>query len=567
MTKSRLVALLGVATIGVFTSACGSHPSSTQTTANTSAVVALPVQTSPNWFFPVLASTGFTDTNSQMNFLMYKPLVYINKTDGVDYSKSIAKSIVPNKQGTQYVITINSRYRWSNGRPVTAADVVYTWDIMKAASGNGTLPWTYGGAGGGGIPSDWTSVVATNSHTVVVTLAHPSSQTWFIHNGLAQIIPIPKSVWDVHHNMTRELSYIKSVANQPTNKAFSVVDGPYKLSKMVPNQYWAFVPNPHYGGHKSQITKLVFQYETSSTAEYAALKSGKISVGYLPASMWANKSSLTNDHFWPAYLFGFNMARINQSSLAPGGLGPAFSQQYVRAALELGINQKGIIQSIYHGQGTVEDGPVPPEPPTVFNDPAINKPPYPYNPKAGKALLLKHGWHLVNGVMTRHGVRLSFPLIYTSGSQSIKNTVEIVKQGFAQEGIQIQLQPEPYNNVIAAMHGNPSKWDAAFWGGGWTYQPDYYPTGGELFKSGAAANAGHYSSKTMDRLITNTYAPGTPTQNRKALYAYEAYAVKNVPYLWFPIIPAFNENISTLKGVKSTFNPITALFYPNYWRP
>ncbi len=560
--------ILSILSVASLTAACGSTTRTVSGTHSTTAVVALPVQTSPNWFFPILASTGFTDTNSQMNFLMYKPLVYINKTDGVDYSRSIAKSITANSTGTRYVIKINSRYRWSNGHPVTAQDVVFTWNVMKAASGNGTLPWTYGGAGGGGVPTDWTSVTAPNSSTVVVTLASPANQSWFIHNGLAQIIPVPQSVWDVHpNNMTRELQFISSVSNQPTNKVYDVVDGPYKFSAMAPNQYWSFVPNPSYGGQKSRITKLIFQYETSPASEYTALKSGNISVGYLPASLWANKAQLTHDQFWPAYLFGFNMARINQSPQAMGGLGPTFSKSYVRQALEMGINQAGIIQTIYHGQGTVEDSPVPSQPKTVFNDPALNKPLYPFNPKAGKALLIQHGWHMTNGVMTRHGVSLSFPLVYTSGSQAIKDTVELVKQNWAQEGIQVQLQPEPFDNVIAVMHGNPTKWDAAFWGGGWTYQPDYYPTGGELFKTGAAANAGHYNSNTMDQLITATYAPGTPQASQRALFAYEAYARQNVPYLWFPIIPTFNESVTTLKGVKSTFNPITALFYPNHWRP
>ncbi|MDA8192567.1 MAG: peptide ABC transporter substrate-binding protein [Thermaerobacter sp.] len=553
--------------MGPVLAGCGTSPQTTTTAApSKTVVIALAAQTAPNWFFPVLASTGYTDTNSQMNFLMYKPLVDISKTDSVDYRKSLAKSITSNATGTNYTIQLNPKYRWSNGRPVTAQDVVFTWDIMKAASGNGALPWTYGGAGGGGVPADWTSVSAVNASTVVVTLAHPANQSWFIHNGLGQIIPVPKAVWDKFpNNMTTELSFIKSVANVPTAPEYNVVDGPYKFLKMAPNQYWQFVPNPRYGGHRSQIQRVVFQYETSATSEFSGLKTGSVNVGYLPPSMWASRTQLTADHFWPAYLFGFNMARVNQSPQAQLGLGPAFSQSYVRAALEMGINQQGIINSIYHGQGVAEDGPVPSEPPTEFYDPALAKAPYAYNPKAGQALLQSHGWRLVNGVMTLNGMKLAFPVIYTSGSQSVKNTVELLKQDWAKEGIQVSLVPQPFDNVIATMHGNPSKWDMAYWGGGWTYQPDYYPTGGELFATGAAANAGHYNSTQMDSLIQNSYAPGTPSQTQAALFAYEAFAVRDIPYLWFPLIPQLNENSTTVHGVASTFNPITALMSPNYW--
>ncbi len=567
MTKVNII-LMASSLLGLLTAGCGqaSTANSSSNPSTSTVVVALPIQTAPNWFFPVLASTGFTDTNTQMNFMMYEPLVHISRTDTINYHRSIASNIAYNKAGTRYVISIGSRYRWSNGRPVTAQDVVFTWNIMKAASENGAS-WSYGGAGGGGIPSDWTGVQAMGTHKVVVTLAHPANQQWFIHNGLAQIIPVPQSQWDKYpHNMTKELSYIKSIANVPSSKPYHVVDGPFQFSQMQPSNYWDFTPNAHYGGHKATVKTIRFQYETSSANEFAGLKTGTVAVGYLPPSLWNSRNKLsTADRFWGGYVFGFNMARINQSPQALGGLGPIFSQRYVRAAMEMGINQGGIVKSFYHGQGVMEDGPVPSRPATTFYDPALSKAPYPFNPAQGKALLEKHGWRDVNGTMTKHGVKLSFPLIYTSGSTTITDIVQLVKAGWAREGIQVSLVPEPYDNVIQTMHSNPAKWDAAFWGGGWTYQPDYYPTGGELFATGSAANAGHYNSPTMDRLISGSYSPGTLSQSRKALFAYESWAVQDIPYLWFPWVPQFNETANTVHHVKSTFNPITDLNYPNYW--
>lgn len=567
MVKIRVFALTA-AGLGMTLAGCGTSAAAGQaphSSALSTVVMALPVQTEPNWFFPVLASTAFIDVNSQMNFLMYKPLVYISKTDGIDYQKSLAQSITYNPSGTRYVITLGSKYAWSNGRPVTAQDVVFTWDVMQAASQNNAV-WSYGGAGGGGVPADFQSVTADGTHKVIVTLVHPENQSWFIHNGLAQIIPVPASVWDKYPgNMSQELNYIRSVANVPTAKPYSVVDGPFKFSQMAPNDYWSFVPNASYGGHKATMKKLEFQYETSTTNEFAGLKTGTVDVGYLPPSLWNSKGQLAHDQFWSGYAFGFNMARVNQSPLAEGGLGPVFSQRYVRAALEMGINQQGIINSFYHGRGVTEDSPVPPQPPTKFYDAALKNNPYPFNPTAGKRLLESHGWAMVNGVMTKHGVKLSFPLIYTSGSTTIADVVQLVKSDWAREGVQVSLVPEQFDNVVQTMHSNPSKWDAAFWGGGWTYQPDYYPTGGELFATGSAANAGHYASSTMNRLIQNSYQPGTPQQTKQALFAYEAWAAHDIPYLWFPWVAQLNETVNTLHHVQSTYNPITDLYYPNYW--
>jgi peptide/nickel transport system substrate-binding protein len=564
MAKKNILAL-SLGTFTVLAAGCGTTASSAHAAAPSTVVMALPVQTSPNWFFPVLASTAFIDTNSQMNIMMYKPLVYISKTDGIDYSKSLAQSIAYNASGTRYVITLGNKYKWSNGQPVTAQDVVFTWDVMKAASENNAV-WAYGGAGGGGVPADWQSVIADGSDKVIVTLAHPANQSWFIHNGLAQIIPVPASAWDKYpDNMNQELTYIKSIANVPTAKPYNIVDGPFKFSQWQPNDDWIFVSNPTYGGHRASIKKIEYMYETSSANQFAALKTGTVDVGYLPPSLWNSKHDLSGDQFWSSYAFGFNMARLNQSSQAEGGLGPTFSQRYVRAALEMGINQAGIIDTFYHGQGVSEDGPVPSEPPTKFYDSALSHSPYPYNPQAGRKLLESHGWSLVNGVMTKGGVQLKFPLVYTSGSNTITDIVQLVKTDWAKEGVDISLVPEPYDTVIAVMHSNPAKWDAAFWGGGWTYEPDYYPSGGELFATRSAANAGHYNSATMNRLIAASYLPGTKTQTQAALFAYEAWAVHDIPYLWFPWLANFNETAKNVHGVRSTYNPITDLFYPNYW--
>jgi peptide/nickel transport system substrate-binding protein len=97
------------------------------------------------------------------------------------------------------------------------------------------------------------------------------------------------------------------------------------------------------------------------------------------------------------------------SPQAPDGIGTAFSHAYVRQALEMGIDQTGIIQSLFHGKGVVEDAPIASEPPTQFYDPALSKPLYPFSPSAGKKLLEDHGWTLSHGVMTKMGWLSALP--------------------------------------------------------------------------------------------------------------------------------------------------------------
>ena len=567
MTYKFIGAIVGATLLPIVSAGCGS--TSSPAAAVKTAVVALTPQTSPNWFFPIRAVGSGSDVNMQMESLLYKPLLTITGTDGIDYNRSLASHVNVSHNNTVFTITLNPRYKWSDGKPITAQDVLFTWNIIKTTSTHATnLPWSHAGSGVGGIPSQWRSVTTRGSHTVIVTLTQPVNPQWFIRNGLAQIAPVPKFVWDKYPgNMIKTLAFIKSVANSPKNPAFNVVDGPYHFDTMQANNYWSFVPNPQYGGHPSTLTKVVFQYESSASSEFTGLKNGTISVGYLPASLWGARAQLTHDRLSPAYLFGFNYLQPNLSSKAPHSLGSVFQQRYVREALQMGIDQQSIVQTMFHGQAVAENGPIPAQPRTKFYDPALAKPLYPFNPQAGKRLLESHGWHLINGVMTNpHGVKLAFTLTYVSGSNTDTAIVQLIQHDWASEGVQITLQSQPFDNIIAfANQTDPTKWNMVWWGGGWTYEPDFYPSGGGLFASGSGANFGGYESSQMNHLIQATYAPGTPSEITSRMNAYQTWAAADLPVLWIPWNSTLNVHAANLHGSMKTFNPVSDLYSPNYW--
>ena len=223
------------------------------------ATIALAPQVSLNWWFSIMANTAYSDYNMTANYMMYMPLIQFTTKDQVDYARSLAKNVSNNASGTVYKITLHKKWHWSNGRPVTAEDVAWTIKFLEYVS-SGKSPWNYGGAGIGGLPVRWKSVKVTGPDSLIVTLNKPSNPDWFIHNGLGQVMPVPKSVWDIHHSLKNEANFIKTVSNQPSSKYYKVVDGPFyyapSLSKPN-NEYWTFIPNPHYDGHKATLSKVI----------------------------------------------------------------------------------------------------------------------------------------------------------------------------------------------------------------------------------------------------------------------------------------------------------------------
>jgi peptide/nickel transport system substrate-binding protein len=100
---------------------------------------------------------------------------------------------------------------------------------------------------------------------------------------------------------------------------------------------------------------------------------------------------------------------------------------------------------------------------------------------------------------------------------------------------------------------------------GWTFGPDYLPTGGEIFGTGAGSNAGYYSNATNDANIAATHTVTSKSAEVAAMFKYEDFLARQLPALWMPIPPVqLTMYKSTLHGV----NPqgIIDQVFPQFYR-
>jgi peptide/nickel transport system substrate-binding protein len=549
-----LLALAAVAALTGGLAGCGATPTAAQV-PNT-LTIALGAQSTLDWWPPIVPGNDcYTLTGGGVvGPDMYMPLLWINRHDGIDFARSIANRIQVSDNYTRFTVTLNPKWHWSNGQPVTAQDVVYDWTLIHAASmSNSPLPYCY--AGVGGVPQDWASVRATSPTTVVVQTRIPVNPVWFEHNGLGQLVPIPRQVWDRYANVDQELAWIKSIANDPQNPVYRVVDGPYRIAQAVTDQYWRFVANPRYDGTKPRIKTVLYDYETSDAAIFAQLKKGTVDIAAVPFSYYEPAQHLSGYRLIREDVFAFDFIHLNFHADTPD-VGPLFNHLYIRQALQLGIDQPAIIQSLYHGLATPTYGPVPYRPANIYYDAAL-KNPYPYDPARGRALLEQHGWRMVNGVMTRGSVRLVLPYIYPAASATLQHIAELLKQSWAQEGIQINLEPlggTLYLDTIGVA-ANSDKWAIAG-RGVWIYFPDYFPSGGALFTTNAGVNFGGYGSNRMNQLVAATYQGGTPAQIRQRLDAYQVYAAEQLPVLYVPTPGTLYAVRDDVTGFQSQYNAI-----------
>jgi len=601
--RFALAAAVGITAVALVAAGCGGTSNSSSGTGGTAvkggtAVMALPPTTTPNYIFPFTSSAYISVVNgSYLTDLMYRPLYWFGNNGQPTVNNSFSLADPPVFSGDK--VTINLKhYLWSNGQQVTAQDVMFWLNMMQA------LPEDWGAYSG--FPADVKDITAVSPTEVTMVMDKAYSPTWFQYNDLSQITPMP-AAWDrtasgpsscdttpsdcaaVYNYLNAQAKNLSGYVGSPL---WSIVDGPWKLSAFNADGHLSFVPNKSYSGPvKPKLAEFQEVPFTTDAAEYDVLQSSasatKIDVGYLPeqdapvkpAGATTGKNPLTARGYTlsPVYTWGINYYVVNyQSSI--GDHAAIIKQLYFRQALEYMMNQAAVIAGPLRGYGTITPGPVGNTPVTKFLSPGEKKgDPFPYSPGKAKSLLTSHGWNVApNGVTTctdpskcgtgiTKGSGLSFTLPYATGVSWITSEMTQLQSNAAAIGIKINLKPEPFNEVTALAAGNcvvaklPCDWDLANWGAGWSFAPDYLPTGETLFQSGSVANSGGFTDPANDAMIQKTLT----SANLQDIYTWQDYLAPKLPVMWQPNGPyQLDEVANNLRGAQ--IEP-TLLFNPENW--
>jgi len=462
-----------------------------------------------------VTALNFLLANSQMNEavagMLFTGLINMDKTDQIDYAHSIASKIEDFDNGTRYRVTMHP-WLWSDGKPVTSDDVLFTWETIEKLGDN------YVAAGEGGIPDLVATVKALNSEQFEVTLKSPANPLWFELNGLGQLTPLPRHAWG---NFTADQLY----ENQSDPKFFSVVDGPFRIENFVMGRSISFVPNPRYPLEQTPFKRMVFKFVNSDGAELQGIAAGELDLANLPHEAFKAGNSVANSHLVPmAPPFGYGYIGLNFKNPKVA----FFNDLAVRQAIQDSIDEKTMIAALWHGYGVEVYGPVPPVPPTFLSPEAkAGKFPIGYDPAKAIALLNQAGYVPgPDGIRAKNGVRLEFTLIVPSGTSTSLMMAQMMQPGLRSSGILMHIQQEDFNQMWASLIRHLSTWQAYTLV--WSTSP--YPSGETIFNTGGAFNFTGYSDPEMDRLIADSASkPGL-----EALYKYQDYASEHLPYIFLP---------------------------------
>lgn len=263
-----------------------------------------------NPFVPSSAATLLGATS-----LVYEPLLQANAVKPGQYYNWLATGYSWSQGGKAITFTIRPNVKWSNGAPLTAADVAFTYTMLKR----------YPDANSFGL-----TIQSVTSSGNQVTITFPSPQYANLQNIAAQVYIVPQSIW--------------SKVGDPGKYTDPnpVGTGPYTLSQFTP-QGITFKANSTYWGGKPAVSTVQFPTYASSNAALAALQTDQLhwAGNFIPGVQQVFVAGHAEHHVW--------FPPVQTNSLEPNLQKFPTNQLAVRKAISLAIDRTALSQQAENG--------------------------------------------------------------------------------------------------------------------------------------------------------------------------------------------------------------------------
>lgn len=348
--------------------------------------------------------------------LEFLPLVEF--TEDLDFEYILADSITT-EDNRNFVVHINDQAVWSDGTPITAYDVEYSFlRLASPVVANATLVYNvFEGVGDDGFVEEGAESVSgvqvMDDKTIQFTTKEPMSMITFQSAYACYLHTMPKHIIE---NFSEDELTTQDWFNHP-----DVVSGPYMVTDYDADHYISYVANENYWKGAPNIDKLNIKIVDSSQV-YAGLQSGEIDVTHhamtnIPQEDMESVEALENVNV----VYGSPVT--NQSVFIQTENIPDVR---VREALVYAIDRQKILDELLKGHGEIVDGFVSSASP--YYDDSIT--PVAYDPEKAKELLEEAGWD--GSQVLRFYVN--------SGDGTFVNAAQVLAAQWAAVGIQVEIQ-------------------------------------------------------------------------------------------------------------------------------
>jgi peptide/nickel transport system substrate-binding protein len=417
---------------------------------------------------------------------------------------------------------LRKNVKFSDGAPMTSADVKYSFDRVQAIKGDQGI-WT--------LLSDLKSTDAPSKYTVVFHLKDPFS------------------IWP--YILSTNAGYVVEKAKYPADKILANTDtknlvgtGPYALTKFTPGQQAVFTPNKNYWGPKPKNGGVIINYYSKSSTMKLALEQKNLDMAFqtfTPTEIAAmKKEKALTVHSAPGVVIRYLVFNVKR---------PPYNNIHVRKAIAYLFPRQTIASRVYHNTVTPLYSMVPKGLPGANQ---AYKKLYGAKPNLAKA----------RAEMAKAHVKkpLKIQIWWTPshyGDASADEYAEIQRALNKSKLFKVTLKSSEWAQYSGAL----GKTYGAFQLGWFPDYPDADDYTVSFYQPKSFFNNG-YANKTMNKLIAKERAAGTNKARYAALGSMQNLAAKTLP-----TIPYWQGNMvavgrSSVKGIDSTLD---ATYYLRFW--
>ncbi len=387
----------------------------------------------------------------------------LKRNADLSFSNDLATGYTVSDDALTWTVDIRTDATFSDGEPVTAADVAYTF---TTASEQGGL-------------TDVTalkSATAIDEDTVELTLKKP--QSTFV-NRLASLGIVP------------EHAHGEGYAQEP------IGSGPFTFVDWAKGQQLVVERNDDYYGTKPAFERVTFVF-TDEDASLAAAKTGEVDLVGLPSSLATQEiSGMRLEAVTSIDNRGMHFPTVpDEGRKSPAGLpigNDVTASKAVRQAVNVAVDREELVEGILNGFGSPATGPVDNSAwfneETTFEDGDVD---------AATQILAEDGWKDSDGdgVVEKDGVKAAFTVLYPASDSLRRGLALSVVDQVKPAGIEITTEGVSWDEIYERLHADPVMF-------GWGSHDPYEMY--SLYKSDLAGtdlfNAGYYSNPDVDKFL------------------------------------------------------------------
>lgn len=403
--------------------------------------------------------------SSQMSEIMYDGLVTTDPVTG-DTIPKLAKSFTVN--GKEYIVKLRHGIKWSDGKPITADDVVFTWqNIILDGFGNTSIRDSIV------IDGKLPTVEKIDNYTVKFVTPEPFAP--FLRMLSSPIAP--KHVFEPA--VKKGKAYFEGFLSTNTPPKDFVISGAFKLKEYVPAQRVVFERNPNYyvinkdDKKLPYLEKIVYLIVGDINNQVLKFEGGELDEISLQGANVARFKEMEKHGDFTVYNIGpdtgtmYIAMNMNNRKNDKGKyyVDPKkqvwFQDKNFRQAVDYAIDRKNMVFNIANGLA---------EPlftPETLNSIFLNKSlkGYDRNIEKSKELLKKSGfsWDKAGHLIDKFGNHVEFDLYTNAGNTEREAIGVMVKQDLEDLGMKVNFKPIEFNSLVNKLMATLD-WDMVIMG-------------------------------------------------------------------------------------------------------